>query len=206
MIVRWISTSNPGRSLLDGFTLIELLIGLAIALALAVAIAPLWLSLEKAGAGEADCTIGLLQGRVAGARFERDLRLAGAAGCLFPTTCPILQASPSQVVFLERGTEGAAPTIIEWEITQGSLMRRVGRCPASRPSAFAHSLYDDNKTMLEQLQPRSSLAYVVDGVRVSGPVTVGDLVLIDSVELNIAANPAQGPGEVEICASARVAR
>jgi prepilin-type N-terminal cleavage/methylation domain-containing protein len=191
---------------LDGFTLIELLVGLAIALSLACAIAPLWLSLERAGASEAERTISQVQGRVATARLERDLRLAGAAGCLFLTTCPILEASPSQVVFLERGAQGTAPAIIEWEIANGSLMRRVGRCPASRPSAFAHSLYDDNKTMLEQLQPGSKLAYVVDGVNVSGSVTAGDLGLVDSVVLNIVADPSPGPGDVQISTIARVAR
>jgi prepilin-type N-terminal cleavage/methylation domain-containing protein len=199
-------TSSTRRPQLTGFTLIELLVGLAIVVSLAAALAPVWLSLERAGANEGDRAISFVQGRVAVARLERDLRLAGAAGCPFPTTCAILEALPSQVVLLERGAEGTAPSIIEWEIAKGSLMRRVGRCPASRPVAFAHSLYSDNKTMLEHLDASSELAYVVNGVRVPGPVAAGDLALVDFVVLAVATKPAPAPGQVPISTTARVGR
>jgi type II secretory pathway pseudopilin PulG len=140
-----------------GFSVIELILGLALTVCLAVAVAPLWLSLQGTGVREGDQTVRLLQARVAAARFERDLRLASAAGCPFSLSAPILEASPSQVVFVERPTAGAALILVEWEIVDGTLMRRRGACPVARPVIFSHSLFVDHKTMLEGVRPGSVL-------------------------------------------------
>lgn len=190
-----------------GFTLIELLIGLALAVSLAVALAPLWVSLETAGATEADRTVQSLQGRVAVARFERDLRLASAAGCPFALVSPILEASTSQVVFLERTANEGGPILVEWEITNGALMRRWGLCPLSRPTAYRHALYRDNKTMLEGVAGGSAFSYVVDGEIVAAPLTEKDLGSIEAVIFDtqvVAAD--QRSTRVRVSTTARVAR
>ncbi len=95
-----------------GFSLIELMVGLALAAGLAVAASCVWLSLATAGANEGDLTVKSLQGRVAVARFERDLRLASADGCPFASNAAVLEASASQVVFLLRsGTRPRRPCL-----------------------------------------------------------------------------------------------
>lgn len=185
--------------------MIELLVGLAIIAVLLAALAPLWLALERAGAGDSDLTVCFVQGRVAVARLERDLRLAGAAGSSFPTTCALLQAGPKQVVFLERAA-GGPPSLIEWEIVGGALMRRTGRCPAGPPAAFAHSLYTDSKTMLERLSGESRFAYQVNGTECAGPLGEEDLGLVDSVLMTLKVGAPSGVGAVCIGSKARVAR
>jgi prepilin-type N-terminal cleavage/methylation domain-containing protein len=181
-----------------GFTVVELMVGLAIGVLIALAVAPLWVSVEKVGAAEADAGISYLQGRVAVARFERDLRLAGAAGSLFATTWAVLEATPTQVVLLERGPEGEPPSLVEWELAGGSLMRRVGACPAVRPGTFAHSLYADNKTMLEHVERSSRLEYLAGAELLAGPVPQADLGLIDTVKLTLKTKPVSPAGVVAI--------
>jgi Tfp pilus assembly protein PilW len=201
------STSDTrGRSGAAGFSVIELILGLALTVCLAVAVAPLWLSLQKAGASESDQTVRLLQARVAVARFERDLRLAGAYGCPFRITAPILEASASQVVLLVRSADGAVPTLVEWEIVNGALMRRWGACPPTRPKTFAHSLFVDSKTMLEGVAKASAFAYRVDGEAIdvgSGPV---DLTSIDGVVLELRARADGATALVAATARGRVGR
>jgi prepilin-type N-terminal cleavage/methylation domain-containing protein len=169
-----------------GFTLIELLIGLSLALCLALGVAPLWVSSQSVGVREADETVWTLQGRVAGARLERDLRVAGSQGSSFPVSGAVLQATSTQVVFLFAALGEASPTLVEWELVGGTLMRRWGPCPATRPNTFNHSLYSDNKTMLENLDTsRSTFSYWVAGLAVAPPVTTTDVPLVDGVRLEL---------------------
>jgi len=205
--VRSISTSDTAvlaRS--KGFTLIELLVGLALALMIAVAVSPLWFSLENAGARETERTVRSLQGKVAGARLERDLRLASAAGCPFSVSSPILEASASQVVFLERGSAEGTPTLVEWEIVNGALMRRWGNCPPVRPSEFKHALFLDHKTMLGDVAPGSSFKYMVGGMLTPAPVPRERLDAIDAVVLDVRSVPVGGEAAVQVRTEARVAR
>lgn len=195
----------------QGFTLVELLVGLAMVLFIAAAVGPLWVTLEGAGASEADRTVQSLQGRVAVARFERDLRLASAAGCPFAVATPILEASTSQIVFLTRTTEESpgedgAPLLVEWEIAAGVLMRRWGSCPASRPLEYRHSLYLDHKTMLEDVGAGSSFAYVVDGEMTAGPISGEDLGAIGAVILDAQVIGEEGRRTVKAATTARVAQ
>jgi Tfp pilus assembly protein PilW len=195
-----------GPSAVTGFSLVELIVGLALAMCVAVAAAPSWLALESTGASEADRTVCLLQGRVAVARLERELRLASAAGCPFAVTGPVLEASVSQLVFLERSPGSSVPLVVEWEIAGRSLMRRWGPCPAARPLAFAHSLYRDNKTMLEGVRSGSVFEYVVRGSVGAGPVCASDLASIEAVVVRLEAGGAGARGPVETAATARVGR
>lgn len=210
------TTSSPcARSPLarsaQGFTLIELLVGLALVLFMAAAVGPLWVTLEGAGASEADRTVQSLQGRVAVARFERDLRLASAAGCPFAVASPILEASTSQIVFLMRTVEGSsreddAPLLVEWEIAAGALMRRWGPCPTSCPLEYRHSLYLDHKTMLEDIGEGSSFAYLVAGEIATGPIPEEDLGAIGAVILDARVIGGEEMRAVEVSTTARVAR
>lgn len=168
-----------------GFSLIELLLALALTLCLALAVAPVWASVQSRSVRDGDGVISLLQGRVAASRMERDLRLASAMSCPFKVDGPILQGSASQVVFLTTGSPGEPPAIVEWEVTGGALMRRKGACPATRPTAFPHSLYSDNKTMLEGIIAGASFGYSVGGVDAGAPVAPEDLSLVDLVALKV---------------------
>ncbi|MBN1630514.1 MAG: prepilin-type N-terminal cleavage/methylation domain-containing protein [Thermoleophilia bacterium] len=205
-------TSKPHTGCFGaGFTLVELLVALALSVCLALALAPFWISLMTAGTRETDRTVWLIQQRVAAARLERDLRLAGAEGCLFPAAGALLEASGSQVVFLQRAADGSAPLIVEWEIARGSLMRRWGSCPVHRPVVLQHSLYEDNKTMLEDVGAGSSFTYVVAGAEQPAPVGESDLGSVETVVLNLRAGGAVGPvaggaGAIELTTPARVSR
>lgn len=190
-----------------GLSVLELLLALALALCLAVSVAPLWVSFQSLGVREGDQTVWTMQARVAVARFERDLRLASAAGSLFSTGAAVLQAAPSQIVLLVRSSEADTPIIAEWEIVGGSLMRRWGRCPTARPASFAHSLYIDNKTMLEDVDPaRSRFVYRVGGVEMEAPISSSDLDQVDAVTLQLEARPQAGAPVARSVADARVGR
>jgi hypothetical protein len=199
---------QDGRCLDEGggFSVIELIVGLALTVCLAVAVASLWLSLQGIGVREADRTVRLLQARVAVARFEHDLRLASAAVCPFLLSAPILEASPSQVVFLERPTAGAALILVEWEIVNGTLMRRRGTCPVARPVVFPHSLFVDHKTMLEGVKPGSVLSYLTGSAPVDTPADVVDPALICGVVLDLDISAEGDNASVHVTARGRVGR
>jgi hypothetical protein len=200
-------TSRPGgNDGVPGFSALELLIGLALTVCLALTICPLWSHMNRAAADRTDLSVAMVQSRVAVARLERDLRLASAAGCRFTAVGPILEASTSQVVFLEPAGPGEAPLLVEWELNGGALMRRWGACPAARPATFAHSLYVDNKTMLEQLEGGGSLKYMVDGITVAGPVPSAALASVDAVVLDARVKIQGISGEVVVATVARVER
>jgi prepilin-type N-terminal cleavage/methylation domain-containing protein len=210
--VRLTSTSRGRRSDLGargscpGFSLIELLVGLALALCLAAVAAPVWLSLERTGVQEGDRTVRSLQGRVAVTRFERDLRLASGSGCLFTVNTPVLEASASQVVFLERPATGSTPLLVEWETTGAALMRRWGSCPATRPAVFRHSLFRDHKTMLEEVQSVGGFTYVVNGAVAAGPIPENDLISIEAVMLELTVGVQEGNALVKVATTARIGR
>jgi hypothetical protein len=189
-----------------GFSAIELILGLALTVCLAVAVAPLWLSLQSTGVQQGDQTVQLLQGRVAAGRFEHDMRLASATNCPFPLSGPILEASPSRTVFLTRTTVDAAPVLVEWEIVNETLMRRRGVCPATRPAAFAHSLFVDHKTMLEGVKLGSSFVYLADG-KVVDPYADGfSGASVDAVVLELHTASAGATATVHVAARGRVGR
>ncbi len=66
-----------------GFSVIELLLGLTLSLCLALGLAPVWVSFQAVAATEGDRTVWLAQARVATARLEKDLRVAGFETCPF---------------------------------------------------------------------------------------------------------------------------
>jgi len=199
------SERSTGRNE-QGFTLIELIVGLALAVALAVAVAPLWASLQTAGVVESDQTVRLLQEKVAVSRFNRDLRLATAAGCPFDLSAPIVEAVGSRVVFLARAGSGSDPIIVEWEIVNGSLMRRWGACPSTRTVALAGSAYRDNKTMLEGVQVGSSFTYLIGGAVAAAPATDAELASIEGVVLDLRAKSEGARSSVRLVSTARVGR
>jgi hypothetical protein len=87
------------------------------------------------------------------------------------------------------------PQLIEWEIVNGSLMRRSGPCPATRPSVYSHALFSDNKTMLENVDPaQSRLSYFVGGSAPPGPIPDEDLGFVDQVRIELLAGL---PGHAE---------
>jgi hypothetical protein len=173
----------PGSS--SGFTAMELILGITLALLVIMALAPLWLSLQRSGTWEADRVIKVMQARVAIARLERDLRLATAGGCLFSTSEAVLEATPTQVVFLCRGTDDGDLLIVEWEVSEGRLMRRWGWCPPSRPTTYTNPLYIDHKTMFEEVAEGSGFCYSVCGRPRLGPISKEELSLIDAVTMRL---------------------
>jgi hypothetical protein len=162
------------------------LLGVALALCLALGLAPVWVSFQALGVQEGDATVWVCQGKVAAARLEKDARLAGFRTCPFAASGAVLQATSTQVVLLVGGSTGSAPILVEWEIANGALMRRWGPCPAVRPATFSHSLYIDNKTMLEEVDgAASTFSYSVAG-RQAGVVNVSDLAFVDEVTIELA--------------------
>lgn len=185
--------------------MVEVLVGLFIAVCLAAAIAPVSLALQKAGEDETDGMIWFLQARVAIARFEKDMRLASGAGCPFPSVSMVLQASPTQVIILRRTGDESPPIIVEWEIVNGSLMRRWGRCPDVAPTIFPHSLYVDHKTMLEDVSNASRLSYWANG-SVFDSVPPDDLAQIEEVTIELRGSVAGRAKDVVVESKARVGR
>jgi len=167
----------------QGFTVLELLVGMALTVGLAMTVSPLVLSSQQAGLRDADRVVMMMQGRVAAARFEKDLRSATAVDCSFHATGPVLQATPGQLVILGRGDEQSECRMIEWEIDGGRLMRRWGPCPPTRPGEYSHSLYADHKTMVAGLSGDACLSYLVDGTMVYGSVPPNSLAYVEGVML-----------------------
>jgi type II secretory pathway component PulJ len=197
-------SSGPGQG---GFSLIELLLGLSLALCLALGVAPIWISFQSLGAREGDETIWTLQARLAGARFERDLRLAGLRYCPFATAATVLQATTSQVVLVVTASDSTAPIVVEWELVGGSLMRRWGPCPAACPSTFSHSIYSDSKTMVEDVDTaRSIFSFQVAGRAATAPVAAGDLPLVDVIAIAVAPLRDQATAGGIVTAHGRVGR
>jgi hypothetical protein len=189
-----------------GFTALELLLGMALTVLLAVGVSPLVIALQRAGVVETDRTIAVVQGRVAVARLERDLRMAGAGDSHFAAEYSVLEASAKQIVFLGHSGAKTGPCIMEWEIAGSTLMRRWGVCPNSRPTAFAHALYADNKSMLEGLSGDAHFSYVVSGAPVSGSVPKSDLGWVEAVVLSSGGRDAAGEWRTAICTTARLGR
>ena len=155
----------------SGFSLVEVIVGISLVLVLSAALLALWTGLERSGVRDGDRMVELIQSRVAIARLERDVRLASALGCAFVAETALLDAEAGQFVLLTRTVESGPPSLVEWEVVGSSLMRRKGPIPQTRPGAFSHSLYSDNKTMLEGLNPGSRLHYLAGGRELTIPIT-----------------------------------
>jgi hypothetical protein len=188
----------------NGFTAIELLVGASLAVMLILALAPLVTALQAAGTREADRTITVLQGRVAVARLERDLRMASAGRSSFAVEGPVLEATAKQIVFL--GVTGAhtGVSVIEWEIVGSTLMRRWAPCPTAKPLSLAHGLYTDNKSMLEALDSDTRFSYLVNGTVRNGTVPNADLASVQGVVLRGSGHDASGVWSTGISCQARV--
>jgi type II secretory pathway component PulJ len=193
--------SGLGRG---GFTALELLVGTSLAVMLTLATAPLLISMQTRGTIEADRTITVLQGRVAVARLERDLRMASAGDCDFAVEGPILEASTKQVVFL--GTTGGSSELclIEWEVVGSTLMRRWTPCPVAKPISFAHALYVDNKSMLEGLAEDTRFEYLVNGAMKSGTLGNSELPGVRGLTLRGGGQDVGGQWSKAICCEALV--
>ena len=193
------TSSSPPKhaSEAQGFTALELLVGVALTVLLVLGTAPLLMSLQSGGVREADKTVAVMQGRVAVARLERDLRTATGAVSEFSTVGPILEAGPEQVVLLGRAGASAGLSIIEWEITSSGLMRRWGPPPQARPGSFAHGLYVDHKSMMDLIGSEVSFSYVLRGGTEVEQVAGSDLYRVEAVVLS---------GSPGMCTRARVGR
>jgi type II secretory pathway pseudopilin PulG len=198
----WTSSSDS-----RGMSAIELLLGLSLAVCLAIAVAPLWTTSQSLAASEADASIWALQGRVAVARFEKDARQAGAHGATFAAASAVLEATTSRVVLLVQSDAAPAPLLVEWELVNGSLMRRWGWCPATLPSSFNHSLFRDSKTMLERVDMAlSRFSYEVARTEVSAPIVLADLPLVDRIEMELYSQVDGVSGQDKTAAAGRVGR
>ncbi len=194
------------RSSVQGFGLIELLVALALGLALAMAALPLMLSLQKTGVHEADRSVQLAQARVAIARFERDMRLAGCEGCPFSAAGGIVDASAKRVVLLVREQADAEPLLICWEMAGSSLMRRRGLCPAERPASISTALFFDNKTMLEGVRPGSGFLYRIGAGVVEASLVSVRSWAVDAVGLCLRLAPNAGDSVTTVVGTGRVGR
>lgn len=124
----------------------------------------------------------------------------------FAVEGPVLQATAKQVVFLGCSETTIGSCLIEWEISGPSLMRRWGPCPSSRPVAFVHSLYVDNKSMLEGLSGDAHLSYLVNGASVDGSVPNSDLAWVEAVVLSAGGRDSGGHWRGQVSTTARVGR
>lgn len=149
---------RPVLSRVSGFSLIEMVVALALTLLLVCGVMAFWLGTLRAHTERNDHLVTLLQGRVALHRFERDLRAATLGNLADQTPSPLLRATRQEVVLIARGKAGALQ-LIEWELTDGRLMRRTGPLNGTLPSAITHALYSDNKTMLETPGLQGGLTY-----------------------------------------------
>ena len=203
----WMSTSRrPPCCAASGLGVIEVLLGLSLALCLALAVAPLLTSLQRTGVEQADRSVQAVQARVALARFERDMRLAGGSGCPFPTSGALLEAGASRVVLLVPPQFDATPIMVEWEIAGSRLMRRWGECPPTRPVVFTTSLFVDSKTMLEGVREDSHLSYLIGERVVAPPVGLSELAKVDKVVLELLAAPSGLESPLCITTTGRVGR
>ena len=202
----WTCTSSGGRQF--GMTLLDLLMGMTLTLVLAAAVAPVWLSLQAQAVASGDHVVSLLQSRVAVARWERDVRLATAEGPGHSGCSPLLEADGAHVVMLTGSGKDGARELVEWEIVDGSMMRRRVEWPGLPPAHVTHSLFTDHKTMLEGLQGIAGFTYFAGGRKLSETLGETDLAAVDTICLEIEVR-AQGPrrgGAVPVTASAEVGR
>jgi prepilin-type N-terminal cleavage/methylation domain-containing protein len=194
-----------------GFSLLELLMALSLTVCVALAVAPLWTSLETKAKVDGDRAITLLQERVMIARLDRDVRAASAACSMFPTSSALIQAAPSQIVLLCASSATEVPYLVEWEVANGAIMRRRGPCPRAIPGSVPHSLYTDNKTMLENVASSTRFAFTsASGKILAQPISGDGLSLVATVLLQGAARvpgaPAMSPQATRFHAAFPVGR
>ncbi len=195
-------TGSPGRE--AGFSLIELLVALSLTACIVTAALAVWEGVERTGVGTGDRMVHLIQGRVAIARMSRDLRLASSQDCPFVVSGALLEAASDRVVVLTKSGDPGDLLLVEWQIVGGSLMRRRGSCPASRPSTIANSLFVDHKTMMEDVFAGSRFRFFVSGVEVETPVGAEFLAAIDEVRLDARAGDDRSRNVADVAGNAPV--
>ena len=167
-----------------GFTLLELLLALALTVTLAAAVLPVWTGLLEYQTAASDHVIDLAQGRVAGARLVRDLRLASAADMAQAGGVALLRAEEEELVLLSQvGVEGGLE-LVEWELDGSRLVRRRSPWSGPLPDSIGHGAFIDHKTMLEGVSGDARFAYMAGGIRLLTPVIEPkERRLIDTVSL-----------------------
>jgi type II secretory pathway pseudopilin PulG len=182
-----------GEVIASGMTLLELLFATSLTLLLVAALAPAWLSFQATTIGTTDHVVSLLQSRVALARLERDLRLATAEDESTSACSAMVEADANQFVVLTRSGADMTRELVEWEFTGGTMMRRRVPWSGGPPSTVTHSLFSDNKTMLEGVQPGATFRYLDRGKSVLGQTGPVDRTLIESVRISAFLRPPASP-------------
>lgn len=168
----------------------ELIVYLGLVAALAASVLPLWVIVQTRASAASDRMIQVVAARVVAARFERDLRVASAAGLAGGDCSPLLSGTAQEVVTITRTQDASGLELVEWEIVGSRLMRRRGPWPGSVPSPITHALYLDHKTMLEGLAPGSHFAYRSATATLPVPLPTEDLARVTAVGLHL-----EGRGE-----------
>jgi hypothetical protein len=102
-----------------------------------------------------------------GPRCAAQQRQCGSLGVAYSVEGPILSALPGEVDLLLPGDADTPSRIVEWEVVSGKLMRRWGPTTMTRPDEISHSLFVDNKSMLEGLGECAFTYRLADGRTVS---------------------------------------
>jgi hypothetical protein len=192
-------TTRPALS--QAFTLIEVLLALSLAVGLSLSLMPVWHALEQSQVRAGDRTIALLQGRLAAARFEKDLRAAASGADTRGSCAAVVRAEAHEVVFLMSGPRGIE--LVEWEFAGGRLMRRSASWSGVLPPTISHSIYTDNKTMLEGVAS-GEFRYEAGGQLLSA-VTPAGHAWLSGVVIRATLRPSSG-GTVPLLSRARVGR
>lgn len=167
-----------------GFTLLELLLALALSVMLAVAVLPVWTGLLEYQTAASDHVIDLTQGRVAGARLARDLRLAGAVEVANAEGVALLRAEGNEMVLLSRVGEEGGVELVEWELAGSRLVRRRSPWTGPLPDVIGHGTFIDHKTMLEGVSSAARFSYLSGGRELVDPVVEQERRrLVDEVRL-----------------------
>ena len=199
-------TVKPTLRNTGGFTAMELMVGVSLAVLITLGVGPLVVSIQSSSSLEGDRSVAVLQGRVAAARLERDLRMATAEGCPFEVEGPILQASDRQIVFLSVCSDTETLLVVEWELAGSVLMRRWRVCPTEKPVSLVHALYIDNKTMLEGVGADATFTYALDDGYPAADVAERDLFRVAIVSLSCSGIDRDGTWATLAEVKARVGR
>jgi hypothetical protein len=163
-------------------TLLELLVGLALTLIIAAALLPAWLGLQSSAVAGGDRAVSLVQSRVAVARLERDLRLAGAGGGRGGGG-GLVEADGVHLVLLTSGADGTGCEVVEWEFVGTALMRRRAPEAAAPELPVTHAVFRDHKTMLEGVVAGAAFAYLSGGRLLAEPLAAEDLLDVEEVRI-----------------------
>jgi hypothetical protein len=181
-----------------GFTLMEILVGLCLSLLLSAALVPLWSSALRRATGAADRVLCQVATHVATTRLERDLRFASAVGCLDLACGALLEATPTELVVLTRSMDGADRELVEWEITDGRIMRRRAPWTGTIPASFGHALYRDSKTVVEGAVSGTAFLYRAGETAFAGSVAGDELARVTAVRLGGSVTASADAGRVSL--------